>query len=261
MTETESSVFVFGRRKDQPVVLKVVKRTEDEWLSGAVLHAFEGRGVVRVFDYVEGALLLERLSPGSSLVSMATHGRDDQATGIVADVIGRMSPQDAIAGVPTVEDWGLGFGHCQARDDNLIPRGLVEDARLVYSKLCVSQSRRRLLHGDLHHDNVLLDSERGWLAVDPKGVVGELEYEVGAALRNPHKQPELFASQARITRRVDRFERELHLDAGRVLAWAFSQAVLAAIWAIEDGFVIEPVNKWIALANTIRPMIRGVLNA
>ena len=42
-----------------------------------------------------------------------------------------------------------------------------------------------LLHGDLQHYNVLLDKDRGWVAIDPKGVVGELEYEVGALLRNP----------------------------------------------------------------------------
>jgi streptomycin 6-kinase len=38
---------------------------------------------------------------------------------------------------------------------------------------------------DLHHYNVLSDSGRGWLAIDPKGLVGEVEYEVGAAIRNP----------------------------------------------------------------------------
>jgi streptomycin 6-kinase len=80
MAETESSVLVFGRRDDQPVVVKVVKRVGDEWQSGAVLQAFEGNGVVRVFDYTDGALLLERLSPGNSLVSMALTGNDEQAT-------------------------------------------------------------------------------------------------------------------------------------------------------------------------------------
>ena len=60
-----------------------------------------------------------------------------------------------------------------------------------------------LLHGDLQHYNVLFDNERGWVAIDPKGVVGEWEYEVGPLLRNPVEQPELFANPAIINRRLE----------------------------------------------------------
>ena len=131
----------------------------------------------------------------------------------------------------------------------------------MYFHLCATQSRPRLLHGDLHHSNVLLDSGRGWLAIDPKGVVGELEYEVGAALRNPYERPDVFTKPAAIARRVERFERELHLNAGRMLAWAFAQAVLAAVWEVEDGCAVRPDNAWLALASNIRPMLKGVVDA
>src|SRR5207244_1723119 len=80
-----------------------------------------------------------------------------------------------------------------------------EQGRRVYSDLCGSQRHRQLLHGDLHHYNVLFDARRGWLAIDPKGVVGELEYEVGAALRNPYEAPELFLEPSTIERRVEQF--------------------------------------------------------
>jgi len=56
---------------------------------------------------------------------------------------------------------------------------------LVYFRLCKPPIQDRLLHGDLHHDNVLFDSRRGGLAIDPKGVIGELKYEIGAALETP----------------------------------------------------------------------------
>lgn len=59
-----------------------------------------------------------------------------------------------------------------------------------------------LLHGDLHHYNVRFDRDHGWNAIDPKGVVGEFEYEVGALLRNPIKQPEIFTDPATIERRI-----------------------------------------------------------
>lgn len=59
-------------------------------------------------------------------------------------------------------------------------------------KLAASQDETTLLHGDLHHYNVLSDVRRGWLAIDPKGVIGEVEYEAGAIFRNPNEMPDLF---------------------------------------------------------------------
>jgi streptomycin 6-kinase len=256
VVETAGTILAFGQRDNQSVVLKVIRRDADEWRSGDVLTAFEGRGVVRVLDHADGAVLLERLMPGQSLVSLVVNGEDDRATGILADVIGRMSPDAPPSTCPTIADLARGFECSSACGDDRIPKPLLEAARHMHVQLCATQSRPRLLHGDLHHDNVLLDSNRGWLAVDPKGVVGELEYEVGAALRNPCERPGLFTEPATITRRVDRFSRELHLSADRILGWAFAQAVLASVWAIEDGLLVWPDHPWIALANNIRPMLK-----
>jgi streptomycin 6-kinase len=256
VTETGSSVLAFGTRGTQPVVLKVLKnRGGDEWRSGAILDAFEGKGTVRVYEHVEGALLLERLSPGESLVTMVLSGHDDDATAVLAETIRAMSPRAAGAGVPTVEDWGTGFERYAASGDAQVPKPLLTAAHQLYAKLCGSQTRVRLLHGDLHHYNVLFDAGRGWLAIDPKGVVGELEYEVGAALRNPYERPEWFADPSIVRKRIDRFARELSLDATRVLSWAFAQAVLASIWAVEDGCRIERGNGWIVLATALKPML------
>lgn len=255
-TETESSILAFGRRDDQPVVLKVIRQRGDEWRSGEILDAFEGKGVVRVYDYVAGAMLLERLRPGTPLVRIALNGGgDEQATGILAEVIGKMSPRSSGSTVPTVAQWAKGFERHIASGNAQVPARLLREAHRVYTQLCDSQSRVRLLHGDLHHYNVLFDADRGWLAIDPKGVVGEVEYEVGAALRNPVERSELFAEPSAIEQRVECFARALKLDATRILAWGFAQAVLSAIWAVEDGFAVEPTNPWIALANAIRPML------
>jgi streptomycin 6-kinase len=261
LVETESSVLVFGQRDDQGVVLKVVRNRGDEWRSGEILDAFEGVGVVRVYDHVEGAMLLERLRPANSLVSLALNGGDDRATDILADVIGKMSPRRPVSTAPAVQEWAKGFERYAAGGQAQIPNRLLVEAQRVYSELCGSQARPRLLHGDLHHYNVLFDSERGWLAIDPKGVVGELEYEVGAALRNPSERPELFAEPRAIERKVERFARALSLNPTRMLAWGFAQAVLSAIWAAEDGFAVEPDNPGIALAKAIRPMLDGVIDA
>jgi streptomycin 6-kinase len=80
--ETPGSVLVFGTRGHRALVLKVIKRPGDEWRCGEVLDAFDGTGVVRVDDFVDGALLMERLRPGTSLADLAFAGRDEEATQI-----------------------------------------------------------------------------------------------------------------------------------------------------------------------------------
>lgn len=253
--ETESSLIGFGTRRDQPVVLKVIRRPGDEWRSGEILAAFDGRGVVRVHEYVEGAVLLERLSPGNSLVGVALNGGDDEATEILAGIIQKMSPGQLVEAPVTVEDWAKGFERYSASGDDQIPKSLVDNGYRVYLDLCRSQSSPRLLHGDLHHYNVLFDSDRGWLAIDPKGVVGEIEYEIGALLRNPYEQPEMFAQPSTVVRRLNLLASKLSLDFSRALAWGFAQAVLSAIWGIEDGLAVDAQNPGILLAEAIRPML------
>ena len=273
--ETESSVIAFGRRgrgahESQPVVLKVIKQQGDEWRSGEILHAFDGNGVARVYEHVPGAVLLERLRPGNSLAEIALSGRDEEATDILAGVIQQMSMQMSSSGrqtstasatVVTVWDWAKAFERYTATGNDQVPKQLVESAHRLYSSLCASQREPRLLHGDLHHYNVLFDSERGWLAIDPKGVVGEVEYEIGAILRNPIERPELFTSRVTIERRTKRFTEKLGLDHERVLDWAFAQAVLSAIWSIEDGFPVDAMNPALRLANAIEPMLSGLAQA
>jgi streptomycin 6-kinase len=254
IVETESSVLALGQRDQRPVVVKVIRRTGDEWFSGAVLKAFNGKGVVQVLDYVDGAVLLERLRPGRSLFDVGGVA-DEEATEILADVIGRMSPATPPETAPTVEAWSDGFRRYSARGTEEIPAALIEAARRMYAELCGSQSSVRLLHGDLHHHNVLLDIQRGWLAVDPKGVVGELAYEVGAALRNPIERPVMFTDPATIERRVAHFAGVLGLRTERVLGWTFAQAILAAIWEVEDAGVLRTGVGFLALANAIRPML------
>jgi streptomycin 6-kinase len=262
--ETQSSLVAFGRRGAQAVVLKVVRRPGDEWRCGEVLAAFEGQGTARVYEHVEGAVLLERLRPGTPLVELALDGRDEEATEVLARVIERMARPHASAAAHaspafvTVEDWGRGFGRYLASGDEQIPRALVEQGRQLYSQLCATQRARRLLHGDLQHYNVLHDAERGWLAIDPKGVIGETEYELGAALRNPCENPALFATPEIVLRRLRCFESALRIDPQRALAWAFAQAVLSAIWGVEDGFTVTPQNPSLLLADALRPLVSGV---
>ena len=236
--------------------IKDVRDRLSERLSGAVLAAFDGRGTVRLLDDAGGVLRLERLEPGTSLVPLVLDGGDDGASRILADVIHRMAPRQSGA-FPTVHDWAFAFDLYLATTDRSIPRPLVMAAQQTYLRLCASQTAPRLLHGDLHHGNVLYDARRGWLAIDPKGVIGEREYEIGAALRNPYECADLVTQPATITRRASLFAHLLGLDVDRILAWGFAQAVLAAVWEFEDGIAVDEDHLYLRLARQLAA-IQGI---
>jgi streptomycin 6-kinase len=252
--ETATSLLAFGVRDGRRVVLKL-SGVSDEVHGGKVLRAFDGSGAVRVYEAETGAVLLERLEPGEQLVSLVRRGEDDRATKVLAQVIEKLAHHEAPEECPTVADWGHAFDWYLTSGSQQIPHELTRKAQLVFQNLTRSQRTTMLLHGDLQHYNVLFDDKCGWTAIDPKGVVGELEYEVGALLRNPIEQPELFTNRATIERRVEILTRLLPLDRSRVLEWSFAQAVLSAIWGVEDGYDVEPDHPALLLANTLQELL------
>lgn len=260
ITKTPSSLVAYGTRDGEATVLKVVRSPGEEWDAGGVAAAFRGRGVVRVLEHGPGAMLLERLEPGTPLTQLVARGRDDEALEVLAGVIREMAGvSPSVEGFRTAEAWGEAFDRhlagsaARTAEAERIPRALVAHARERYRELCASQDPLRLLHGDLHHDNVVHDDSRGWVAIDPKGVVAELEYELGAALRNPLGFPALQSSTSSVHRRVGRLAAELPVDPERVLAWAYAQAVLAVVWMVEDGVAIGRDNPALLLARTLAP--------
>jgi len=255
--ETATSLLGFGTREGIPVVLKITKQPGDESHSGEVLKAYDGDGAVRVYESETGAVLLERLEPGEQLVDVVKRGDDDEAMKILAEVIAKLANHEAPAVCPTVADWERGFDRYLLSSDEQIPREIVEYAREIYNNLASSQHKTMLLHGDLQHYNVLFDKQRGWTAIDPKGVVGELEYELAALLRNPIELPDVFTNPERIKHRLEILTTALQLDYSRALRWSYAQAVLSAIWDIEDGHPLTPNNPSLLLAHSVKHILSG----
>lgn len=251
LRETPSSLLGFGVCEGVRVVLKITKQAGDESHSGEVLKAY-GDGAVRVYESETGAVLLERLEPGEQLVDVVKRGGDEKATRIMAEVIRKLAGHQAPSVCPTVADWGRSFERYLRSDDEQIDRELVREAGGIYQDLVSSQRTTMLLHGDLQHYNVLFDHQRGWVAIDPKGVVGELEYEVGALLRNPMELPGIFAREETIKRRLEILTNSLQLDYARTLRWSYAQAVLSAIWGVEDGYPVESKNPGLLLAHQLK---------
>ncbi|MDQ4076369.1 MAG: aminoglycoside phosphotransferase family protein [Chloroflexota bacterium] len=210
-----------------------------------MLRLCDGHGIVQLLDAdpTLGILLLERLEPGTPLVQVED---DEVATSIAAYVMQQLwRPAPPEHSFPSVADWAAGLDRLRQRYDGTtgpLPPTLVETAETLFAELLSSMADPVLLHGDLHHYNILAAQRQPWLAIDPKGVVGEPAYEVGALLRNP--MPRLLSAPAPhrlLARHLDQLAEQLDLDRQRLLAWSLAQAVLSAWWSLEDhGHGWEP---------------------
>lgn len=205
------------------------------------LRLFDGRGAARLLDADAewGALLLERLEPGTQLVALCEED-DAAATAAAAGVMKKLwRPVPAAHNFPTAADWGGGLRRLReyfGGGTGPFPRRLVEEAESLFAELLASSGEPVLTHGDLHHGNVLAAARAPWLAIDPKGLVAEPAYEVGALLRNPLPQLFRWPEPVRVTeRRIAQLSEELGFDRARVRGWGLVQAVLSEWWTIEDG--------------------------
>jgi streptomycin 6-kinase len=248
--------FVFAaERRGAPVVLKLGCPGEyDLSREASALGFFGGHGMVRLLerDVEQGAMLLERAVPGATLLGLALRD-DERATSIAADVMRRLwRPAPSDSGYPSVADWGEGFARHRARfgGSGPLPSMRYDQAERLFAELLSSAAAQVLLHGDLHHFNILSAERSPWLAIDPKGVIGEPAYEAGALLRNPFPKLLDLDDPGRLqSRRVSILAEALDLDARRIRGWAVAQAVLAAVWSIEDD---ESVNDyWVTCADLL----------
>ena len=242
--ETAWSIVSLGERMGEEVYVKVLSPQSDERLAPALLDAWRTGPVVRVLEARDSVHILERVNPGTSLgVDYDRLGDDESLVvlGTIASSLRKLGAKD------------IGFPDARARGQSLLVRSrpacidedLWEKAIQRYADLADSQRGVGVVHGDLHHGNVLLDDARGWVVIDPKGVVAELEFEMACALRNPISRVDQWATASQLEKRARLLARTLGLSEVRLLEWSFAQSVLAAAWEVEDKLDPAP---WVAVA-------------
>jgi streptomycin 6-kinase len=219
-------------RDGEDVVFKAGVPRVDMDREITAMRVYDGRGIARLLeaDAARGVMLLERLVPGEMLTTV---GDEERAVSIAADVMRRLwRPGPAGVDLPDVAEWLDAFPKHRARYGaaDPMPPGVLDRAERLAADLLGSSTERYVLHGDLHHFNILSARRETWLAIDPHGVLGEREYEIGAFLRNPTLQP-----KGVTLRRFDRFVEELGLDRERARGWSYVNTVLSAVWTLEDS--------------------------
>lgn len=203
----------------------------------AALQLYAGRGAARLLqaDAEKGALLIERLRPGRMLAEIEDDDRAMEIAAAVMKALWRPAPTEIC--FLTIEGWAAGLKKIPERypQGSPLPQEMVDLANGLFAELLPSQSARMVLHGDFHHYNVL-SSGSEWLAIDPKGLLAEPEYEVTSFLRNPFDLVERPDALRVTERRIAILCERLGFDRKRVRKWAIAHAVLSAWWDVEfDG--------------------------
>jgi streptomycin 6-kinase len=222
-----------------PAVLKL--GVPDGHLASEVeaLRIFDGDGAVRLLaeDLERGALLIERAVPGDRVASLVPID-DVEATDLLITAgrkLHRVPPEGCA--LPHLRDEGDDFRSYLARfkKDGPLPRRLVEKAADLFEALCDSADDR-VLHGDLHHDNVLRAGD-GWKAIDPFGRVGDPGFDCGPMLYNPdppRRDPDLLKL---VPARIEQLADGYGMPVERVRAWGFVMGVLSEVWNADGGTV------------------------
>lgn len=214
-----------------PAVLKLGVPDGHLDAEAEALRIFDGDGAVRLLaeDRARGALLEERAAPGETLATLVPH-RDEEATGVqlaVARRLHRVPPEKCT--LPHLRSYREDLD-----DPRSLPRDLVARAAGLFDELCASSPGDVVLHGDLHHGNILSGPHApGWLAIDPHGLVGDPGFDVGAMLYNPDPGDRDAGLLALVPRRVEQLAADHPME--RVVAWGFVMGVLSSVWSGTAG--------------------------
>ncbi len=226
------------RADGSAAVLKLGPPNPELDCEAAALQMHGGDGCVRLLDFdgEAGAMLIERIVPGEPLTTL---GDDEAATTIAARLMRRLwKPLGEPHPFPPLERWTRSLREVRARHGGPgpFPEAMLARAESLLTDLLASAPTPVLLHGDLHHLNILSAEREPWLVIDPKGVAGDPGFDVGAWFYNP--LPWLLEqrdARAITQRRLAQFADELEMDRERLRAWAFVTCMLSAAWTTEDA--------------------------
>ena len=225
---TNNSRLLPVSRNGEPAMLKIAVDPEEK--AGASLMVWwNGDGAARVLAQEGDALLLERSDDDGKLMKMARTSQDDEASLIICAAAARLhSPRDNPQ--PSLVPLAQWFRPLETAATQR--GGLLAEAAAIARELLADSQEVVVLHGDIHHQNILDFGDRGWLAIDPKGLLGERGYDFANTLDNP--DAETAYKPGRLARQASVIAEAAGLDRRRLLKWAIAYGGLSQSFYLKD---------------------------
>lgn len=229
LIETSAALLLPVIWHDRQAMLKISTSLE-EMQGYDLLDWWNGDGAVKIFARSGPAILMERSTGSRSLSEISRDGGDEQACRIICAVVGKLHSRRA--GLPhTLSPLQAGFETLNTAASAL--NGVLHAAHQAMHELLAQPQEVTCLHGDIHHQNILDFGDRGWLAIDPKGLIGERGFDYANIFCNP--DIETACDFDRFLSRVSFISRDAQLEPQRLLKWILAWAGLSAVWHLEDG--------------------------
>ncbi len=223
---THSSDLLPVLRDGVPAMLKIAKHPEER--RGSMLMVWwNGEGSARVLAHDGDAVLLERATGNGSLAEMARNNADGEASEIICAVAAKLHarrpqpPPELIS----LRRWFEELEGAAHRFGGILRKSL-ETSR----ELLENPQDTVVLHGDIHHGNILDAGPRGWVAIDPKGLVGERAFDFANIFCNPDMK--VATARGRLATQATLVAKAAGLDRQRLLQWIVAYAGLSAAWSL-----------------------------
>lgn len=208
------------------------------------LQLYEGKNICKLYDFDKklGALLLERITPG---LNLTTINNNSERYEIAADLMYSLSISDnGFKNIPHYSDW-VHKAFSNAKKENIVGSkmlSLIDSAEKHYIDLEKSHSSKALIHGDLHHFNILQEKNSKWKIIDPKGVIAIPYLECSRFIENQLsmvKRDEMFSS---LDDMITVFSNKFSVSKQIITKGLFVDAVLSTIWNFEDNAKPEKIK-------------------
>ncbi|MDN3509684.1 MAG: aminoglycoside phosphotransferase family protein [Candidatus Neptunochlamydia sp.] len=234
-----------GYQNDKPIILKIGMNSKALAKEASCLKAFTKHAAAEVIAYDNNIIIMQRSVPGSTLKDHFPDN-DEEATKILCASIKELHK----ASIPENHNFYHLSELFKALDQELdIPDKILTKAKHLRDELLSTTTKEVLLHGDLHHDNILQNGD-GWLVIDPKGFIGDPAFEPAAYLCNPI--PELLhednAKQI-VSDRIKLCAEKLGLPEQRITDWLYAKSVLCWAWSLDDNLDSSYWKKYISFIN------------
>ena len=242
------------------VVLKIGVPHPELFTESIVLRLFGGRHVCACHDsdLGLGALLLERIIPGDNLTSIADQS---ERIRIAAEMIRDMPIPlaEGVVGLPTYSTW-INRAFSRARREKIVGQRmltLIDAADTLFQEVDGSDCPQKVLHGDLHHRNMLMDSSGRWKAIDPKGVIGAAHLEAGRFIITQVGEVEEADCYASLDETTAVIGERLGQSRRAIAICGFVECVLATCWSFEDRDEPAHLSESIRRCQMLYDYLRG----
>lgn len=251
-----SRVWQVLRDDGSPAVVKAIKPPGLDELGGTPLLRWRrGEGLVRLYA-ANGRRQLLEYAGATSLGRFLTDHGDAPATGIAAEVLARLGHPSRTPVPASLTPLSTYFASLFARARGRPAGDPYREAARLAERLLRATREVRPLHGDLHHDNILR-GPRGWLAIDPRGLIGDAAFDAANLLYNPLARDDLCLAPEHLHRRAETYARALGRELPQILAYAYAYGCLSAAWHAEDGNAVDEA-RGLAVAAKVLELLRAL---